>query len=102
MTSLNSLDDISLSNLNEHVLFSHDYILKQLKQDYPLKYVIIDSIIMIILNMSLISLQIFAMNHNAALSFIGSAIWSGVYNLIAIFLALMTSKYYTTILIVIS
>ena len=49
---------------------------------------------MILLNVSLIILQIYAMNNNAALSYMGSAIWAGVYNLSVVIMVLFTSKYF--------
>ena len=69
-----------------------DYIKSQLQKNYPFKYIILDSSIMIILNVSLIILQVYAINNNAALSYLGSAIWAGLYNLGAVLMALLTSN----------
>lgn len=65
---------------------------KQLEQHFPTKYVIVHSILLGLLSVLLISLQIVAIKNNAALSYIGSAIWSGTYNLLTVFLALLTGK----------
>ena len=65
---------------------------KQLEQHFPTKYVIVHSILLGLLSVLLISLQIVAIKNNAALSYIGSAIWSGTYNLLTVLLALLTGK----------
>lgn len=70
------------------------FIKRQLKEHYPLLYVIIDSLVMTILSAILIALQIVATKYNAALSYLGSAIWAGLYNLIAVLLALLTSNFF--------
>lgn len=69
------------------------FIKRQLREHYPLLYVIIDSLVMTILSVILIALQILATKYNAALSYLGSAIWAGLYNLIAVFLAVLTSNF---------
>lgn len=74
------------------IVINHDEIIKkQLNQNYPLLYVLTDSILMILLNIILIILQIIAIKSNAALSHIGSAIWAGTYNLITVTLVIVTS-----------
>jgi hypothetical protein len=76
------------------IMIRHDdYIKSQLQKNYPFKYIILDSSIMIILNVSLIILQIHAINNNAALSYLGSAVWAGLYNLGAVLMALLTSRF---------
>lgn len=69
------------------------FIRRQLREHYPLLYVIIDSLVMTILSMILIALQIVATRYNAALSYLGSAIWAGLYNLIGVLLVVLTSNF---------
>lgn len=63
---------------------------KRLDQHYPIRYVIVHCVIMAILNVILISLQIVAIKNDAAISYIGSAMWAGSYNLITVFMAILT------------
>lgn len=85
----NRMDNEDFSDI---LIQQEAFIRRQLKEHYPLLYVIIDSLVMTILSVILITLQIVATKHNAALSYLGSAIWAGVYNLIAVLLAVLTSN----------
>ena len=64
---------------------------KNIEQNYPVKYLIVDCVLMVLFNSSLIGLQVFAMENDAALAYLGSAIWAALYNLGAVFLAILTS-----------
>jgi hypothetical protein len=68
------------------------YVKNELENNFPLKYVITHCIIMFILNISLIVIQVVAMQNNAAFSELGLAIWVGFYNLFTSFLVLLTSE----------
>jgi hypothetical protein len=69
------------------------YIRKQIEHNYPINYIIVDSILIIVMNVTLIVMQIVAMQYNAALSGIASGVWAGLYNLLAVVLVLLTSTY---------
>jgi hypothetical protein len=100
-TSLNEyamFNDHEVNKLNtmidediEATLQYHAYIKNELEKNFPVKYVIVHSVLMIILNICLIFLQIIAIKFNAALSDLGLGFWVGVYNLITAVLALLTS-----------
>lgn len=81
------MEDIYDSIRNEALLQ------KRLDQHYPIRYVLVHCVIMVIINVVLISLQIVAIRNDAAISYIGSAIWSGSYNLITVFMAILTSLF---------
>lgn len=68
------------------------YIKNEIEKNYPTVYIIIDSALMAILNVGLITLQIILMHHHAALAFIGAGVWAGIYNIFTLVLALLTSK----------
>ena len=67
-------------------------VMKQIQENYPLRYVKIDSVAMVLLNVVIIILQIIATSNNAALSSYGTSIWGGIYNILIVVLALLTSK----------
>ena len=84
----NKLD--SLLNYNE---FQHDeYLNEQMKRNFPRVYAAVDSLVMIVLNVVLIGLQIVAIQNNAAFSNMGSALWSGIYNLAVVLVVVLTSE----------
>ena len=66
-------------------------VMRHIQEHYPLRYVQIDSIIMIMLNLVIIALQIVATRNDAALSSYGTSIWGGIYNILIVVLALLTS-----------
>ncbi|CAF1135308.1 unnamed protein product [Brachionus calyciflorus] len=57
---------------------------------------------MCILSIILIALQIVATKYNAALYYMGSAIWAGTYNLFTVILALLTIKFRNSTLVMIA
>ena len=68
------------------------YIKNEIEKNYPVIYIIIDSILMVILNTCLITLQIILMHNHAALAFIGAGVWAGIYNIFTLAIAVLTSK----------
>lgn len=92
------VEDMNAKDIVEH----ENYVKKQINTNYPITYIIIDSAIMIILNVVLIILQIVATQNNAALSYLGSAIWAGTYNLITVLLVLLTLKCRNSTLVMIT
>ena len=65
----------------------------QLEQNYPVKYVLCHSIIMIILSITVIVIQVLMIIEKSPNYFVGSGIWVGVFFLIAACLAMVLSKY---------
>ena len=65
---------------------------KQIEHNYPMAYILIDSVTMLTFNVVLIALQCVAIRYDAALSSIGSGIWAGLYNISVTILVLLTSK----------
>ncbi len=87
------LDNYETETISDTDLKNEMLLQKQLDQNYPVKYVIWHCVVMAVLNVTLISLQIVAIRNNAAISYIGSAIWAGLYNLITVVMAVFTSNY---------
>jgi hypothetical protein len=85
------VDDL-LDEENKLKIARELYIRKQIEHNYPVKYILIDSILIAVLNVTLIVMQIVAMYSNAALSAIGSGVWAGLYNILVVILVLLTSN----------
>ena len=79
-----------------------NYVDKQIKTNYPVIYILVDSALMIVLNVIAIILQIVATQNNAALSYLASAIWAGLYNLFAVLMVLTTLKIRNSTLVMIT
>jgi hypothetical protein len=85
--------EVSSDNADlEYELEQAHYMKIQLEKKYPIKYILIHNCIMIVLNLTIICLQLIAIYKNAALSYIGSGILAGTYNLITVALSLSTSR----------
>ena len=94
---LDPLEDNQLDYDSQYEINNEAFIMKQIEQNYPTRYVKIDSIIMFLVNCALIIFQIVAMNNNAALSYTGAGIWAGLFNILTAFLAILTSKIFLSI-----
>jgi hypothetical protein len=102
LTDFELVEKFSVDDDIEATIQYNAYIKNELEKNFPLRYVIAHSVAMILLNVSLIILEIVAIKKNAALSDLGLAIWVGIYNLFTVFLVLLTSKfnlYYSKILV---
>ena len=62
------------------------------QENYPSKYVVIHSILIVLLSIAAIVVQIVLIINKAPLSVIGSGIWVGVFYIVAVFLAVLNSK----------
>ena len=82
----------NLATVYDHI-HNETMLQKQLEQNYPIKYVVVHCVLMAIINIVLISLQIVAIKNDAAISYIGSALWAGVYNMITVGMAFLTSLF---------
>lgn len=93
-----------LSNMAavRRIIDHEKYIQKQIELNYPTRYVVIDSVIMIVLNIVLIVLQIIATRNNAALSYLSSAVWAALYNLLVVGMLLFTLKMRSSTLIMLT
>ena len=89
---LDLLEDNQLDYDSQYEINNEAFIMKQIEQNYPTRYVKIDSIIMFLVNCALIIFQIVAMNNNAALSYTGAGIWAGLFNILTAFLDILTSN----------
>jgi hypothetical protein len=87
------LIDEFLDDENKLKIARELYIRKQIEHNYPIKYILVDSVLIIVLNLTLIVMQIVAMHNNAALSAIGSGVWAGLYNILVVILVLLTSNF---------
>lgn len=94
---LDPLEDNQLDYDSQYEINNEAFIMKQIEQNYPTRYVKIDSIIMFLVNCALIIFQIVAMNNNAALSYTGAGIWAGLFNILTAFLAILTSNIFLSI-----
>jgi hypothetical protein len=74
----------------EPVYLSHED--KLLADRYPVTFVIVHSIIVILLSLTAIALQIVMIVYQTPYYFVGAGIWVGVYFLISAFLELLISK----------
>lgn len=92
------VEDINTANIIEY----ENYVRKQIEVNYPIKYVIVDSVLMIILNVTLIALQIVACRNNAAMSYLASAIWAALYNLFVVGMVIATIKYRNSTLVMLT
>ena len=70
----------------------NEYIEKRLKENYPTKFVIIYSAIMILISIVEIALQIVLITNNGGLYYVGHGIWGGVLVLALPIIALLLSK----------
>jgi hypothetical protein len=77
----------------EYELEQAHYMKIRLEKKYPIKYILMHNLIMTALNLAIIFLQLIAIHKNAALSYTGSGILAGIYNLITVALSLSTSKF---------
>lgn len=68
------------------------YVKNEIEKNYPIRYVLAHSILMIVLNVTLIVMQVIATVNNAAFSELGLAFWVGIYNLVIAAQAILTSK----------
>ena len=93
LTDFELVEKFSVDDDIEATIQYNAYIKNELEKNFPLRYVIAHSVAMILLNVSLIILEIVAIKKNAALSDLGLAIWVGIYNLFTVFLVLLTSKF---------
>ena len=101
----NGGDDETLNTTTavvKRIVDHENYIKKQIELNYPTLYVIIDSAVMIALNLVLIGLQVYATRNNAALSYFSSAIWAALYNLATVALLLSTLKFRSSTLIMLT
>lgn len=94
---LDPLEDNQLDYDSQYEINNEAFIMKQIEQNYPTRYVKIDSVIMFLVNCALIIFQIVAMNNNAALSYTGAGIWAGLFNILTAFLAILTSNIFLSI-----
>ena len=86
-------DEEILNNDENNIKIARElFIRKQIEHNYPIRYIAVDSVIVIVLNVIVIALQCVAIQNNAALSTIGSGIWAGLYNILVVILVLLTSK----------
>lgn len=92
------VEDINTANIIEY----ENYVRKQIEVNYPIRYVIVDSVLMITLNVCLIALQIVACRNNAAMSYLASAIWAALYNLVVVGMVLATIKYRNSTLVMLT
>lgn len=79
-----------------------NFVQKQIELNYPLTYVLVDSTLMIVLNVVLVGLQVVATRNNAALSYLSSAIWAAIYNLVVVGMLLATIKFRSSTLIMLT
>lgn len=68
------------------------YIKNEIENNYPVKYIVIDSIFMIALSLSQIVLQVILINNDAALAYTLSGIWGGIFNSLTVVMATLTSN----------
>jgi hypothetical protein len=68
------------------------YVKNELQKNYPIRYVLVHSSLMIVLNIALIVVQVIATIKNAAFSELGLPFWVGIYNLIISIQAILTSN----------
>jgi hypothetical protein len=67
------------------------YYQNQIDKNYPLIYIIIHNILMILLSGVIIVLQIIATSNNIALSYLLTCLWVGLYNIATAGVSLLTS-----------
>lgn len=92
--NLNEEELLAVEMLNEENKLKIErelYVIRQLKHNYPIRYLLVDSALLIVCNLALIVLQIVAMQTNAALSQVASGVWAGLYNITVVGIVLLTS-----------
>jgi hypothetical protein len=85
-------DEILINDEDKFKVERELYFRKQIEDNYPIKYILLDSIVLLAFNFAIIIIQIVAIEKNAALSHLASGIWCGIYNIFVIVLVLFTCK----------
>lgn len=65
---------------------------KQIETIFPKSYLLRHSIFIVASSLTLICFQIILMNNNGILSYLGSGIWAGLFNLFTLFVSVITCK----------
>jgi hypothetical protein len=84
---------IILEQLQRAEELNENSLRKQIETIFPKSYLLRHSIFIVASSLTLICFQIILMNNNGILSYLGSGIWAGLFNLFTLFVSVITCKY---------